>query len=129
GGRLSHYGDEFLLESVHINREGPGEEPEYAIDPDDWQLPQYVCYGVGAERTDEQVLYGKVVAWRTSELDISNLIPKFEPQICLFKFSDFTFHDSPDVFETYVREDYLASPAGREFGEEVMRAKLKGEIV
>lgn len=124
-------GDNFLLEFVHLN-DGyfdQEEEPNEDDDPEYHVLRQYICEGVGEERTDEQPLVGKVIAWRADEMDVSRLIPNFEPQICLFMFEDFTYHNSPRVFEMYVREDYLKSPAGREFGEEVMRAKLKGEIV
>lgn len=129
--RTTLCGDELVLEFVNLYEGDFDDEddPSEEHDTNAHQPEQYVCEGVGKNRTDEQWLFGKVAAWRTSEMDASKLIPNFEPQICVFAFEDSTFHDSPRVFEMYVREDYLKSPAGREFGQEVLRAKLKGELV
>ncbi|MDB5585906.1 MAG: hypothetical protein JWP26_876 [Devosia sp.] len=122
---------EFIVEFQPIWHDKPLEH--YPLDNDQdtqsGKIPQFACEGMGKNRTVDQILYRKIVAWRTDNMDVASLIPNFEPEICLFVFQDFTFHNSPDFLEMYVREDYLQSSQGHKFAQFVLRAKLKGEVI
>jgi len=90
-----------------------------------------VSLGLREWRLGNERLIGKVVASLRTNLDLIDLIPNLEPQICLFVFGDADIYDDEAFYfyyDLFVREDYLKSPQGRAFARDVLKAKLKGQV-